>query len=189
MVETTEAFVEGCNLETTSAYAIKAEIADWSQQVLEVACDAYSGLPPCPFARGAWIDGKVSVEVTDSIDEVLCAADEFMPDDEMVLVYALLDSGGLTVEQFNDCLADFNAMHRGVWLMGSHHEAPDDELMPEFEASTGVDYGLILVQSLEHLVVASDKLRDSGYYDAYEDADMEYIDLRKEQYNAWNEEG
>jgi len=53
--------------------------------------------------------------------------------------------------------------------------------MPEFEAKTDVDYALILVQSLEHLVVASDKLRDSGYYDQFESDDMAYIDRRKEK--------
>ena len=165
----------------SDVYAIKAEIADWSQEVLEVACDNYAGLPPCPFARRAWMDSLVSVEVVDNIAEVIVDAHFADPDSEQVTVYALIDSGGLTVEQFDATLEEFNAMGNGIWLMGSHHEAPDNELMPEFESKTDVEYGLILVQSLEHLVVASDKLRDSGYYDRFNEDDMAYIDRRKEQ--------
>lgn len=179
MEQTVEAFDTGRDM--SDAYAIKAEIADWSQEVLEVACDAYAGLPPCPFARKAWVDGLVSVEVVDSIDEVIEDAHLSDSNSEFVTVYALLDSGGMTVEQFDEALAAFNRLDTGVWLMGSHHDAPEDELMPDFEARTGVDYGLILVQSLKHLVVASEKLRNTGYYENFEADDMAYIDRRKEQ--------
>lgn len=165
----------------TSAYAIKAEIADWSQEVLEAAADAYGGLPPCPFARKAWVDGLVSVEVVDTIAEVIADAYLSDSDSEFVTVYALLDSGGMTVEQFDAALEEFNEMDTGVWLMGSHHQAEDDPLMPEFEAKTDVDYGLILVQSLKHLVVASDKLRETGYYDQFSSDEMAYIERRKEK--------
>ena len=70
----------------TSAYAIKAEVADWSQAVLEVACDAYGGLPPCPFARKAWVDGLVSVDVVDNIAEVIVDAYLSDSDSEFVMV-------------------------------------------------------------------------------------------------------
>lgn len=172
----------------TSAYGIKAEIADWSREVLEVACDSYAGLPPCPFARRAWVDSLVTVEVVDNLEEVMIDAYMVDPESEAVLVYALIDSGGLSVEQFDSALSEFNEMDTGIWMMGSHHEAPDNELMPDFESKTEVDYGLILVQSLKHLVVASDKLRNTGYYDRFEPDDMAYIDCRKERVNAWNEE-
>lgn len=165
----------------SDVYAIKAEIADWSQEVLEVACDNYAGLPPCPFARKAWSDGVVSVEVVDNIAEVLVDAHFVDPDSEFVMVYAVIDSGGLTIEQFDAVLEEFNAIGNGVWLMGAHHEAPTSDLMPEIESKTGVEYGLILVQSLEHLVVASDKLRNTGYYDRFNEQDMAYIDRRKEK--------
>jgi hypothetical protein len=172
----------------SSVYAIKAEVADWSQRVLEAACDEFAGLPPCPFARGAWIDGKVTVEVVDCFDQVVLDADAFDPESDAVWVYALIDSGGMTVDQFDNAIELLNAHHGGVWVMGSHHHAPANELMPDFEATTDVDYGLVLVQSLKHLVVASDKLRDSGYYDGFNSDEMAYIERRKEQYNAWNEE-
>lgn len=165
----------------TSAYAIKAEIADWSQEVLEVSCDAYGGLPPCPFARRAWIDGLVTVEVVDNIAEVIADACLADADSEFVMVYALIDSGGLTVKQFDAYIEELNAIGNGVWGMGAHHESSGDDLMPEFESKTGVDYGLILVQSLEHLVVASDKLRNTSYYDRFNEQDMAYIDRRKEK--------
>ena len=93
----------------------------------------------------------------------------------------------MTVDQFNECLDRFNALNTGIWLMGSHHEAEASDLMPEFESSVEVDYGLILLQSLKHLVIASDKLRETGYYDGFDSDEMAYIDRRKETLNAWNE--
>jgi len=169
------------NSGNADVYAVKAEIADWSQQVLEVSCDAYGGLPPCPFARKAWADCLVTVEVANDMSEVLVNAYCNDPDTEHVVVYALIDSGGLTVEEFDKAIDEFNAKNTGLWMMGSHHDAPDNELMPDFESEAGVDYGLVLVQSLKHLVVASNKLRNTSYYENFGSEDMAYIERRKEK--------
>lgn len=165
----------------TSAYDIKAEIVDWSHEVLEVACDAYAGLPPCPFARKAWIDSLVTVEVVDNISEIIMDAHLADKESENVMIYALIDSGGMTIEQLESMMDEFNAIGTGIWIMGSHHEAPDNELMPYFEARTDVEYAFILVQSLKHLVIASDKLRKTRYYENFNPDDMAYINRRKEK--------
>lgn len=160
---------------------IHDEIHTWVRTVLSVPCDAYGGLPPCPFAAKAWERDLVSVSVVSSVDDALSAAALFDADDHRVLVCAVLGSGGLTVEDFNASLDAFNALRSGAWVMGSHHDAPENDLMPEFESKTDVEYGLILVQSLKYLVDASLSLRKTRYYDRFTADDMAYIVRRSEE--------
>ena len=69
--------------------------------------------------------------------------------------------------------------------MGFHPEAEDLEEISEFEGIVEDDYALILVQSLDHLVEASNKLMRTKYYDTSCKEDMNYINKRKEVHHAW----
>jgi len=182
--ETIEAFIEGGRMSAD----YKHEIMWWSRSVLEQPCEAYAGLPPCPYARKAWEDKKVVLERVTRMDDILIDGYLADPESEMLYVYALVDSGGLSVDAFNAAINEFNDLRSGIWMMGAHHEAEDNDLMPDFEYECTEDYAIVLVQSLKHLVVASEKLRRVGYYENFSDADMAYVNNRKEHYDAWNEE-
>ena len=41
--------------------AIVQEIMQWSAVALEKPSSHFNDLPPCPYARAAWLDNKVSV--------------------------------------------------------------------------------------------------------------------------------
>jgi hypothetical protein len=43
----------------TPVHKIEADIRKWSHEFLEVPNDKLNGLPPCPYAKQAWLDNKV----------------------------------------------------------------------------------------------------------------------------------
>ena len=170
-----------------TAVLIAQEIRDWSERILEVPSDTFGGLPPCPYARQAWLRENVMVHVTQDIDSIVEVKACFPPTSDLMHVIALVDYEDMTPEQFNEWIDEQNKAHFGVWIMGFHPDAEEDPLTPEYEGLGADDYAIIVMQSLDHLVTASDALRRTGYYNRFPAADMAYINNRKETFNAWDE--
>ena len=166
---------------------IADEIFKWSNEIVETPLEAFGGLPACPFARAAWAQNNVMLHVIYDIDVVLDIKNSIDPFSPMIHVCAWLDYDELTADEFQKCIDHQNENHFGVWLMGFHPDSEENTMTPEFDGLVEDDYALILVQSLEHLVEASDRLRRTSYYDAFSPEDMSYINHRQAIYYAWNE--
>ena len=163
------------------------EILKWSEEAIEAPLEAFGGLPACPFAREAWAKNNVLMHLVFNLDPVIELKAISDPTDKLVHVVAWLDYEQMTPDEFNNWLEDQNKNHFGIWLMGFHPDSEENEMTPPFEGVVEDDYALILVQSLEHLVKASNKLRKTGYYKSFSKEDMKYIDNRRSIFNAWNE--
>lgn len=174
-------------MENESAVQIWKEIRLWSNEVLEVPCLGFANLPPCPFARAAWLKNNVVVHVTSEIDDVIDVKSVIPKDHEQLHLFAWTDYQQMTAEEFNQWIEDQNQNHFGVWLMGFHPNATENPLTPEFEGLVEDDYAIILVQSLNKLVEASETLKKTKYYEKFPAQDMQYINRRKEIRDAWNE--
>jgi hypothetical protein len=166
---------------------IADEIFKWSNEVIETPLEVFGGLPACPFARAAWERQNVMLHVLYDIDvitDIKLAINPFAPN---VHICAWVDYDEMTADEFQAWIDHHNENHFGVWLMGFHPDSDENVMTPEFDGLVEDDYALVLVQSLQHLVEASDKLRRTSYYDAFSPEDMSYINYRKEIYDAWNE--
>lgn len=174
-------------MERESAVQIWNEIRLWSDEVLEVPCAGFANLPPCPFARMAWLKNNVVVHVTYELGDVVDVKSVMDAKDERLHLFAWVNHWEMTADQFNYWIEEQNQNHFGVWLMGFHPNATENPLTPEFEGLIEDDYAIILVQSLKELVEASESLRKTRYYEKFPAEDMQYINRRKEVYDAWNE--
>jgi hypothetical protein len=170
-----------------AAVAIGQEIRDWSHNVLEVPSQEHGGLPPCPFARRAWLHDNVMVHVTQDLGAVSEIKALYPPTSQTMHIVAWTEYEAMSVKEFDDWIEDQNKNHFGVWIMGFHPDAEEDETISEYEGLGADDYAILLVQSYEHLVTASDRLLRSLYYRRYSLDDMNHIHDRKEKFNAWNE--
>jgi hypothetical protein len=166
---------------------VAAEIQSWSEEVLEKPTPLFADMPPCPFAKKAWLEGNVVVHVTERLEPVIEIKNEMCLTDEITHVVAWTGWEDLSFEDFNSWLDNQNKNHFGIWLMGFHPEAESHPNVPEFEGIVEDDYALLLVQSLGYLVKSSDKLRKTNYYQKFNIDDIKYINHRKEVYHAWNE--
>ncbi len=174
-------------MEHESAVQIWNEIRLWSDEVLEIPCPGYANLPPCPFARMAWLKNNVIVHVTCELGDVIDVKSVMEANDEKLHLFAWVNYWEMTSNEFNYWIEEQNQNHFGVWLMGFHPNATENPQIPEFQGIVEDDYAIILVQSLKELVGASNILRKTKYYEKHPSEDMQYINRRKEVYDAWNE--
>lgn len=171
----------------TASVLIAQEIQQWSEEILENPSPLFGGLPPCPFARRAWMKNCVMIHVTPDINTVTEIKAFHPPTDELLHIVAWTGYDDMYPDEFDDWVHQQNQNHFGVWIMGFHPDSPEDPLTPEFSGNGADDYALLLVQSFTHLVEASASLRPTRYYSRFPADDMAYIERRKEIYDAWNE--
>lgn len=174
-------------MEQDTAVQIWQEIRLWSDEVLEVPSSGFANLPPCPFARTAWLKNNVIVHVTYELDDVIDIKSVLSGSEEKLHLFAWVNYDEMTAAQFDEWIEEQNQNHFGVWLMGFHPNATENPLTPAFEGLIEDDYAIILVQSLNELVEASESLKKTDYYQKFPATDMQYINRRKEIRDAWNE--
>jgi len=158
--------------------AVYHELIEWSSTVLEKPNPYFNQLPPCPYARQAWLDGRVAVlfkyetnkqtlyntvaQFDDNFDLAIIVDFKFDEDPELFHTY---------LDEMNDVIADGMFIDRDVWVMGFHPHDEESEFVEEvsegFEPQIDAEYAMIFVQRLSKLQEAADKLDKKGYYDNY----------------------
>ena len=159
---------------------IEEEIRTWSAEVLEIPSDEFNGLPPCPYAKKAWVQDKVRMHVIHNIEDCIKIKKD-CPDDDSVDVVAWVGYEAMSAEEFDQWLDDQNEGHNGTWVIGFHPDHPADEALEEFEGNGAPEYALILIQSLRHLSKASDRIFNKGYYNKYSQTDIQHVKERNIQ--------
>ena len=173
--------------------AIVEEILQWSTEALEKPNSFYNDLPPCPYARKAWMEDKVAIlfKYDDSYQTLYSCISQFDDNFDLVIIVDLANDKD--PEAFHDyfyALNEFIAagtfIDKDIWLMGFH---PDDEITEAAEATaieavTDTEYSMIFVQRLSKLQEAADKLDKKGYYGNYngEYNACEIFDKRQQLY-------
>jgi len=154
---------------------IVQEIQAWSAHALEKNSPYFNNLPPCPYAKKAWRDGRVAVIFQYGGNQFLFnVLTEFT--DQLDLVLIVDRNTKKTPEEFHDFLDGLNyAISRGIfgerdlWVMGFHPDDDSNDFVDDgtFEAHVNTPYAMIFVQRLSKVQEAADKLKEMGYYDAY----------------------
>ena len=173
--------------------AIVQEILQWSSEALETPSPFFNNLPPCPYARKAWLDDKVAIlfKYDDSYQVLYSCISQFDDTFDLAIIVDLAnDKEPEAFHEYFDSLNDFIAegtfIDKDIWLMGFHH---DDELSEAAEATaidpiTDTEYSMIFVQRLSTLQEAADKLDKKGYYDSY-DGEYNASDIWEKRVNLY----
>jgi len=169
---------------------VESDLRSWSSKVLEVPNDHLKGLPPCPYAKQAWLQGKVLVLEADDIavDATRCCDEFYDLGKELVVVASFnipdLDEFSLFVDELNK---DFDRLH----CMQFHPDfgAEDAELDflydNDWDSSLDREYCMIFIQDLRLVVNASDKLQKLGYYDAYPSSEYDELVVKRKERLEW----
>lgn len=152
---------------------IEKDLRSWSKHVLEVPSEHLNGLPPCPYARKAWLENRVTV--IETTEDVLLSAflnrhlvDEY--DLVVIASYVLPDAETMerTINEYNDTFA-----RDDLYFMLFHpdygaEEADLDFLYEtEWESSIEDEYCMVFIQKLSKVDDYSLQLEKKGYYDAF----------------------
>jgi len=173
--------------------AIVREMMEWSNTALNTPHPFFNNLPPCPYAKQAWLEDRVAVifKYENNYQTLYSTISQFQDIFDVAIIVDMENK--LDNEDFHTYLDGLNLaiaegffIDRDIWLMGFH---PEDE-MSEFEEDVPFEplvdnqYSLIFVQRLSKLQEAADKLSKKGYYDGYEDGydAKDIFELRKKLY-------
>ncbi len=156
---------------------IISEIKAWSKYALEKKSKEFNGLPPCPYAKKAWKDDKVSVIFKhepdnyqdicqvistwdDAVDLVIVVDTAFQPNPDDFHEY---------LDGLNEAIANGFFINRDAWLMGFHPFQDPNELIDDgsFDPIVDTEYAMIFIQRLSKVQEAAQKIAKLGYYDNY----------------------
>jgi hypothetical protein len=152
-------------------HSIEADIRKWSHDFLEVPNAKLNGLPPCPYAKQAWIDNKVKFSVNTGVDGLLQEVAEFESHEYDIVVWAselLPDISYL--DGFCDGVNEaMSIAGHDMHLMVFHPDYDAEDAGLDFLVEDGVsdpdlEYCMVFVQKLSLLDDAALSLEKSGYY-------------------------
>jgi hypothetical protein len=174
--------------------SIETDLRNWSREVLEVPSAHLKGMPPCPYAKQAWKQGKILVIESDNFEEDVAryCRDFYEFGKELIVVatYDIPDMDDLT--EFTQALND---RHPSLHCMQFHPDYGADDADMDFltdndwESSSEYEYCMLFIQDLRLVVAASDRLEPLGYYSAYpRDEYEELVVNRKRRLTNANED-
>jgi hypothetical protein len=173
-------------------HSIETDIRKWSHNFLEIPNVKLNGLPPCPYAKQAWADNKVTFSINTGIDGLLEAVRVFDTHDYDIVVWA---SETLPDIKYLDGFCDgmnelMSVAGIDLHLMVFHpdynaEQAGLDFLIEDDIVDESLEYCMVFVQKLSLLDNAALSLEKSGYYkhfpeDTYEALVLERRRLRNE---------
>ena len=176
-------------------HPVEQDIRKWSHNFLEIPNVKLNGLPPCPYAKQAWADNKVTFSINTGIDGLLEAVRVFDTHDYDIVVWA---SEVLPDIKYLDGFCDgmnelMSVAGIDLHLMVFHpdynaEQAGLDFLIEDDIVDESLTYCMVFVQKLSLLDDAALSLEKSGYYkhfpeDTFESLVLERRRLRNEGQN------
>ena len=139
------------------------EVEDWINEVISKPNKIFGNLPPCPYARKAWKDKKVSV-LTDTFSHDY----DKLETGELDVVLIVLE--GATFETLLDEKKSLQKnLGKGVVILEDHPDQKEDVM------GYGLNFGkpVLFVQNRNKLKEAREYLETKDYYKNF---DKEYKD-------------
>jgi hypothetical protein len=176
-------------------HRVEADIRKWSHEFLEIPNEKLNGLPPCPYAKQAWLDNKVTFSINTGIDGLAKEVSDFDQHDYDIVVWA---SEYLPDMHYLDGWCDgvneaLSIAGKDMHLMVFHPDYDAEKAGLNFLLEDGVVdnsliYCMVFIQRLSTLDDAALSLEKSGYYkhfptDVYESLVIERRKLRNEGQN------
>jgi len=172
---------------------IERDIRNWSHNFLEVPNVKLNGLPPCPYAKQAWLDDKVIFSINTGLDGLVEEVQQFESHDYDIVVWASEYMPGM--EYLNGFCDGMNVglsiQSIDLHLMVFHPDYDAEDAGLAFLQDDGVTdqelvYCMVFVQRLSPLDDAALSLEKSGYYEHFPDEVYEslVLDRRRLRHDA-----
>lgn len=130
------------------------DIEDWILNVLSKPEKVFANLPPCPFAKKAWMENKVDVKEFTSFEQM----ESDIKDLKEVMIFRF---GSISAEDLENIAKEYNEKYPNLLFLEEH---PD--LVECFGGLvTNQGTAMLIVQDRKELEDARKQLKRTGYYD------------------------
>ena len=153
---------------------IAKEIRLWSSSVLEKPNPYFNNLPPCPYARSAWMKNKVAIVFNheNNYQSLYSCISQF---DEQYEIAVLVDLGNVkNADDFHEYLDSLNQVisegmfiDKDIWLMGFHPEDEPSDFVEEIEFDhSHISGGISKINTADNVfgIFTSRAMRERGRY-------------------------
>ena len=134
---------------------ITSQIETWITTVLDTPNSKFGNLPPCPYAKKAWVEGNVSVKMFDDVQS-------FTPQDWDKEVNIYVMNPWISSELLSEMAKNYNSMYSDYLFLEEHPDLIED--VGGFVVNQG-KLILLIVQDRKPLEEARKKLLETNYYE------------------------
>tara|TARA_B100000401_G_C52688365_1_gene663234 strand:+ start:266 stop:724 length:459 start_codon:yes stop_codon:yes gene_type:complete len=134
---------------------ITSQIETWITTVLDSPNSKFGNLPPCPYAKKAWVEGNVSVKMFDDVQS-------FTPQDWDKEVNIYVMNPWISSELLSEMAKNYNSMYSDYLFLEEHPDLIED--VGGFVVNQG-KLILLIVQDRKPLEEARKKLQETNYYE------------------------
>ena len=143
---------------TTTELSSNQKIEDWVLNFLSKPNSAFDNLPPCPYAKKAWLDGNVEVKEFQSFASMRKDLDEW---NKEVVIYLFQYTTLPRCGELEALSSKFNEQYPDFLFL---EESPD---LVEDVGGVIVNQGdlcMMIVQKRKEVEEAREELKKTGYY-------------------------
>ena len=134
---------------------ITSQIETRITTVLDTPNSKFGNLPPCPYAKKAWVEGNVSVKMFDDVQS-------FTPQDWDKEVNIYVMNPWISSELLSEMAKNYNSMYSDYLFLEEHPDLIED--VGGFVVNQG-KLILLIVQDRKPLEEARKKLQETNYYE------------------------
>jgi len=153
---------------------IQADLERWLVEFVESENPKLNNWSPCPYARAARLSGLIQVEFVE-VGDLTAGVTNALPQlDAKDVVVVCFDHNMIDPVELQEWVSAINndLMPRNYVVLEDHPHSP------EFVNGVKMNFGgcgLLIVQKLDKLNTAADRLRQKGYYDHWDRRSLDSV--------------
>ena len=153
---------------------IKGQLDHWLAEFVEANNSELANWPPCPYAKAARLSGMIGTvfcEVFEFNSVIRESMEQLQNKDVIVICF---DHNMINPVELQSWVAEMNQMLMPMdyVILEDHPDAP--EYVNQVKMNFG-HCGLLVVQKLTKLNNAADRLRSQGYYDSWNQRELDQV--------------
>lgn len=153
---------------------IVEKLTKWMTEFVEMPNDKLGNWPPCPYARQARVNNKISIKFStvDEFTDVVRESFDTLEDKEVVVI--CFDHRTVNPDFLKNLVEDMNhvLMPMNYVILEDHPDAL--EYVNGVKMNFG-ECGLLVLQKLDKLNKASEQLKEKGYYESWSQEELDEV--------------
>jgi hypothetical protein len=147
---------------------MKDDIENWVMDVLSKPNQAFGNLPPCPYAKKAWIENKVTVKLFESFEYI----DQHLSELKEVQIYCFET---INKDNLSNIAKEYNKKYPNLLFLEEHPELIEE--IGGFTVNQG-KWAMLIIQNRIELEKTREKLKQTSYYENWSQELKQRILLR-----------
>ena len=154
---------------------IEQKLTDWMVNFVEQPHPSLGQWAPCPYARQARITNQIKI-VHSNHNRLMATVEQQLPElEHKEVVVICFDHTKISAQELEKLIKVYNQqvlMARNYVILEDHPDAV--ELVNGVHMNFG-HCGLLVIQKLDKLTTASEQLKSKGYYDTWNQFELDQV--------------